>query len=119
MARGGKFIKLLVVAAAALALVLAFQGSVATAEVDEIDAGCESERHCTFYGTFYTSFDANHGCGSSAATSGEWLSYKNHCGWNIRIGWLEGGTTNWKACVGPGGERPEPGRFNQAVPFAC
>jgi hypothetical protein len=44
-------------------------------------------------------------------------SAKNRCsGQSYRIGWTpEGGgqsSTNWKACLSPGGERPEPGRFN-------
>lgn len=47
----------------------------------------------------------------------EFLSAKNNCGsHNVDIGWKEGGTVNWKACMAPGGERPNPGRFNTVKP---
>lgn len=118
----GRFMAVLLIVAAALALVLAFQGSKARAEIEpEINplAGCISERFCSWTGTSYTGEEMNTGCGASVATSYELHSAKNHCSWNVRIGWEEGGSINWKACMGPGGERPNPGRFNEIVPFAC
>ncbi|HZO07386.1 MAG TPA: hypothetical protein VFB52_13440, partial [Solirubrobacterales bacterium] len=42
----------------------------------------------------------------------EMYSAKNGCSNQIEIGWKEGGSVNWKACMNPGGERPSPGRFN-------
>lgn len=103
-------------AVAALVMLFAFQGATARAE---IDAGCVSNAFCDWTGTFYTGTESNKVCGTSYATNFELRSAKNRCGMNVRIGWNEGGTTNWKACMTPGGERPEPGRFNYIVPFAC
>jgi hypothetical protein len=28
------------------------------------------------------------------------------------MGWWDGSSVNWKFCMNPGGERPDPGRFN-------
>jgi hypothetical protein len=107
---------MLLTAAAAAALLIAFQGSNAKAE---IDAGCVSNAFCTWTGTFYTGEEDNKICGTSYATNFELRSAKNRCSMNVHIGWQEGGSTNWKACMAPGGERPEPGRFNSIVPFGC
>jgi hypothetical protein len=104
----------LLAAAAAAALISAFQGSAARAE-----GGCISERFCGWTGTFFSGEEFNSGCGASVATNFELKSAKNRCKVNIRIGWEEGGVINWKACLSPGGERPEPGRFNRIVPNAC
>lgn len=113
---------MLLIIAMALVALFAFHGSEARAEIEpELNplAGCISERFCSWTGTFYTGEEMNTGCGASVGTTFELRSAKNRCSWNIRIGWNEGGVTNWKACLGPGGERPEPGRFNEIVPFAC
>lgn len=55
---------------------------------------------------------------STCAGTLELNSAKDNCGVNVRIGWQEGGT-NWKACMNPGGERPNPGRFNRILPGGC
>jgi hypothetical protein len=111
-----RFMAVLLIAAAAVVMLLAIQGPAARAE---IDSGCVSGKFCIFTGTFYTGEEFNEGCGSSGATTFELRSAKNHCTMNIRIGWSEGGSTNWKACMTPGGERPEPGRFNKWQSFGC
>jgi hypothetical protein len=118
--RQGRFIAVLLTAAATAAIMLfAFQGSAAQAEIDELDAGCVSGAFCAWTGTFYTGEEFNFTCGTSYGTGFELRSAKNRCSMNVHIGWNEGGSTNWKACMTPGGERPEPGRFNNIVPFGC
>jgi hypothetical protein len=75
---------------------------------------------CVWYGTFFSGEEVTiPQCGAESWASGELQSAKNNCGVNVRIGWQEGGTTNWKACVNPGGERPNPGRFNRMLPNGC
>ncbi|MBK5219549.1 MAG: peptidase inhibitor family I36 protein [Thermoleophilia bacterium] len=102
----------LVVAAAAVFLLLSMQGS-ARAET------CVGGKFCVWTGTSYTGSELNFSCSGGTFTGLELLSAQNHCGVNVRIGWTEGGTTNWKACMVPGGLRPEPGRFNQVLPNGC
>jgi hypothetical protein len=103
---------LLLVAAAAVVLLLGTQESSARAE-----GACNSGQFCVFQGTFYTGIGGGTFCPSSSepeSLSIEFLSAKNRCGSeHIRIGWKEGGTINWKACMDPAGERPNPGRFNE------
>jgi hypothetical protein len=106
----------LLTAAAAVALLLSIQGSTARGE---IDGTCEGGKFCVWTGTFFTGEERNYGCFNPTGTNIELLSAKNHCSVNVRIGWAEGGTTNWKACLSPGGERPEPGRFNTVSPEFC
>lgn len=103
----------LVAAAAALALMFSIQASTARAEA------CTGGALCLWYGTFFSGAEVTvHQCGAETWASGELQSIKNNCGVNVRIGWQEGGT-NWKACVPPGGERPNPGRFNRMLPNGC
>lgn len=68
-------------------------------------------------GTFYSGVWGSAYCpntGELGYLTYEWKSAKNYCGGqHVRIGWLEGGSINWKACMNPGGERPDPGRFNE------
>ncbi len=103
----------LLAAAAAVALLSALQGSAARAET------CIGGRFCFWTGTSFSGEEFNAGCGGSTSTSFELKSAKNHCSVNVRIGWEEGGVTNWKACLSPGGERPEPGRFNRIETNGC
>jgi hypothetical protein len=101
-------------AVAAVVLLFAFYGSAARAGT------CIGERVCVWEGTFFNGEEFNAGCGGGTAFLGiELKSAKNHCSVNVRIGWEEGGVTNWKACLSPGGERPEPGRFNRVLPNGC
>lgn len=117
MPRRGRFLTVLLTAVAALFLLLSLQGSIAQAE---IDGTCEGGKFCVWRGTFYTEEELNFGCSASTATNFELRSAKNHCSVNVRIGWSEnGGPTNWKACMSPGGERPEPGRFDEVEPLGC
>lgn len=116
-----RLIAALLTAAAAVAVLLAIQGSKAQAETPEIAATCEGGKVCTWTGTFYGGNEYNPGCGGGSKFFPplEMKSAKNHCSVNVRIGWEEGGSTNWKACMSPGGERPEPGRFNVVLPNGC
>jgi hypothetical protein len=113
----GRLIAVLLTAAAAVILLFSIQGSIARAEINDV---CKGGVFCAFTGTFFSGEDSNFGCGGGFLfPSTEWRSAKNNCSVNFRIGWYEGGTTNWKACMSPGGERPEPGRFNEGIPNAC
>jgi hypothetical protein len=80
-------------------------------------AACTSGGVCTWYGASYTGGENFLGCPSGTgweAIIPEQYSAKNRCsGQYIRIGWGEAGVTSWKACMVPGGERPNPGRFNR------
>jgi hypothetical protein len=102
----------LVAALAAVCLFLALQGS-ARAET------CVGGKFCVWTGTFYTGSESNYSCTGGTGTNIELLSAQNHCGVNVRIGWWDGVNTNWKACLAPGGLRPEPGRFNTVNPGGC
>lgn len=96
------------VAAATMAvLVLGIGASAAQA--------CGGAQACAWSGPFYTGGETYISCPLSnfALSIPESYSAKNNCGGvYIRIGWAEGGSTNWKACMSPAGERPDPGRFN-------
>jgi len=110
MSRRARFIAVLVAVAAIVVLMLGSRESTAWAETD-----CTSSVMCGWTGTFYSGVEWHMACPAGLMSTGtELKSAKNHCGSQfIRIGWAEGGTINWKACMSPGGERPEPGRFNR------
>lgn len=115
--RPRRFMAVLLTAAAAAILLFSIQGSTAQAETDGV---CEGGKVCVWEGTFYNGAEFNAGCSGGTAFLGiELKSARNHCSVNVHIGWEEGGVTNWKACMSPGGERPEPGRFNRVVPSGC
>jgi hypothetical protein len=113
ISKRGLILAALLSAAAALALVLSTQASTAQAST------CTSSVVCVWGGTFFSGEEINVSCGFESTASFELKSVKNHCGVNVRIGWQEGGSTNWKACIPPGGERAEPGRFNRILPGGC
>ncbi len=102
----------LLVMVATVVLMLGFQGSVARAD----EGGCVTNALCVWTGTSFTEIEGNAACPEGTGVTGlfsEWKSAKNRCGSaNVRIGWREGSVVSWKACMNPGGERPEPGRFN-------
>ncbi len=115
--RRRRLIAVLFTAVAAVILLLSIQRSTARAEVNDV---CKGGVICVWTGTFFSGEDTNFGCGGGFLfPAQEWRSAKNHCSVNVRIGWYEGGTTNWKACMSPEGERPEPGRFNEGIPNGC
>ncbi len=76
--------------------------------------GCNSGNHCSWSGTFYTGTRVEiqciggfHGVGFTA------FSAKNACAnKKVELYYQEGEVIRFKACMNPGGERPEPGRFN-------
>lgn len=102
----------LVGVAAAVCLLLSMQGS-AKAET------CVGGKFCVYTGTFYTGTEWNVSCSAGTYIGAELLSAQNHCGVKVTIGWYDGVNTNYKACMAPGGLRPEPGRYNQIVPLGC
>ena len=112
LAKNRRLLAVLVAAVAAVALLLSMQGS-AQAET------CVGGKFCVWEGTFYSGGEFNFSCSGGTGTNFELRSAQNHCGVNVTIGWWDGVNTNWKACMAPGGLRPEPGRFNQVVPFGC
>jgi hypothetical protein len=103
-----------VLLAVTAAFTLAFAVQASSAQ-----AACEGGKFCVWTGTFYTGEESNFSCSLSTGTSYELRSAQNHCVVNVRIGWVEGSTVNWKACMAPGGLRPEPGRFNTVSPGGC
>ena len=113
----GRLTAVLLATAAAVALLLSIQGSTARAEVNDT---CEGGKVCVWEGVSFNGQELNLNCAGETSFVGiEKKAAKNHCSVNVRIGWQEGGSTNWKACMSPGGERPEPGRFNRVLPNGC
>lgn len=102
---------MLLAVAAAVTLMFAVQASSAQA--------CSGGKFCVWDGTFYTGWGTTYSCSGGTGTNIELRSAQNHCGVNVRIGWVEGGVVNWKACMVPGGLRPDPGRFNTVSPGGC
>jgi hypothetical protein len=101
-------------AGAAIALALSIQASVAQAST------CAGSSKCLWLGSYFSGEEVNVGCVGETTFTGELKSIKDNCGENLRIGWAEGGSTNWKGCVNSGGgESADPGRFNRVVPGAC
>jgi hypothetical protein len=109
----GKLTAVLLIAVAAVVLLLSTQGSTAKAET------CVGGSFCAWTGTFYSGEERNMSCSGGTGTTFELRSAQNHCGVNVTIGWWDGVNTNWKACMAPGGLRPEPGRFNTITPNGC
>jgi|SRR5580700_220549 hypothetical protein len=104
--------RLIAILVSLLAISLAFGIKAAAAQACAAESG-----FCTWTGTFYGGGEVDYGC----VSLGQWVDFnsernsaKNRCpGQYYRIGWTpEGGSTSWKVCLSPGGERPEPGRFN-------
>ena len=96
-------------------LLLAVTGS--TPLTAKADAACESGSLCLWSGANYNGFIGNYTCGVALGVNlPTTFSVKNRCSNNVRMGWNEAGFVNWKFCMSPGGERPEPGRLNYAGP---
>jgi hypothetical protein len=112
MSMRGRVIAAVLAAAAAIVLMLTIQASAA-------QAACTGGSACVWRGTFFSGEELNFSCAFETFTTLELNSAKDNCGVNVRIGWTEGGSTNWKACMNPGGERPNPGRFNTTKPNGC
>jgi hypothetical protein len=115
----------LAVAIAIAVLGAAIIGSNASAKVTEPSseaapqsalAGCVGGVVCAWTTEGFVGEASWFGCSVEQTVFLEFLSAKNHCGTNMDIGWKEGGSTNWKACMAPNGERPSPGRFNTVKP---
>lgn len=77
-------------------------------------AACFNPRICTYSGAEYTGTTFYQACltGSYIFSFPESYSAKNRCPEPQELGWQEGGVINWKACMVPGGDRPNPGRLN-------
>lgn len=109
MSKRRQFVATVLLVVAAGLLMFNFQTSAAQAENK-----CTSGEFCAWSGTFYTGSEAFLACykGSIPLSFPEMRSAKNRCGIAQELGWAEGGSINWKFCMNPGGERPDPGRFN-------
>lgn len=75
------------------------------------DMTCATANFCSWSGAGYTGAKDVKDCNYSG-TIGTSFSAKNRCGKSRMLGWSEGGGITWKFCMGPGGDRPDPGRFN-------
>jgi hypothetical protein len=96
-------------------LVAAVAGSTASAEPPP-PGGCIGGVVCASTTEGFVGEASRFGCEFEQTVFLEFKSAKNNCGNNVDIGWKENGSTNWKACMAPGGERPSPGRFNTVKP---
>jgi hypothetical protein len=119
-----RFLAILVLGALAGILMLGTAGS--TAQADDavspapaaessptaLAESCPAARLCVWTGAWFTGGVYAYTCTTIAFSVPETYSAKNHCGNSYNLGWREGGVTNWKICMNPGGERPEPGRLN-------
>lgn len=111
-----------IVAALALVAVAAvlMLGSSDRASAELLENKCTSGEFCAWAGSNYNGAERFLSCpGSFPEPNAESFSAKNRCLFSVEIGWAEGGSTNWKACMKPGGERPEPGRFNTRRQGIC
>ena len=82
--------------------------------ISNASAACGGSQVCAWTGNGFTGSEIFLACypGSIPFSFPEARSLKNHCSIGQEFGWAEGGSTNWKFCMSPGGERPEPGRVN-------
>lgn len=82
------------------------------------EASCTGGAVCYWSGSGFTG-TSEHDTHCETYFTGGWPmwftahSVKNHCSNVIEIGWFENGSTHWKACMNPGGERSNPGRVNE------
>lgn len=77
------------------------------------DDFCNPGRVCFWTGRNYTGTkSAWTACAGSQHFVTPRYSAKNRCGIDVAIAWSEGGGINLKACMNPGGDRPDPGRFD-------
>lgn len=105
-----RFRMMFAIGATVSALMMGISGS--TSLTAKADAACVSGMPCAWTGANYTGSLASLVC-SSIGHFGAHRSAKNRCpGQNIRMGWWNGSYINWKFCMSPGGNRPNPGRFN-------
>jgi len=104
-----RFITGLVLAAVAGILLLGIHTSGARAENH-----CGTSEVCIWTGASYGGTEGRLACYVGTIPIGfpEQYSAKNRCSISQELGWNEGGSINWKICMNPGGERPEPGRLN-------
>jgi hypothetical protein len=104
-------------------MMLGSLGATASAEppsAEPLGTGCVGGVVCAFY---YTGFGGEaywFSCNEVEQTvyGAEFKSVKDNCGSHpIEIGWKEGGSTNWKQCIGSGAGAEYPGRFNTVRPY--
>ena len=102
-----RFIVALLLAVSAGVLMLGITGSSSRA-----DTSCPSGSFCAWRFQNYGGIRTSPPYCSGGGGIGENFSAKNRCGKAVRLGWSESGFINWKFCMNPGGDRPDPGRFN-------
>jgi hypothetical protein len=104
--------------ALSIGVVLTFLVAVALAQAKpaSADTNCYANKICgwsfaNYAGNGYTTvMDCNYGVVAGIPESN---SAKNRCGDRAAtFGWSDGDYINWKFCMNPGGDRPDPGRFN-------
>jgi hypothetical protein len=128
--RRARFLPLLALMAAGCIAAFAMTSAASAEEAvpaspDSALAGCEGGWVCAWFGEGMTGGEpTGFTCDAAYEQSHlgfEFKSAKNNCGANAaEIGWKEGGSVNWKACMNPGGnERPNPGRFNTVKVLAA
>jgi hypothetical protein len=78
------------------------------------DTGCYANKICTWDYSQYSGVKNVIDCSFGIYSFSEDNSAKNRCGnRRARFGWSDGDFINWKFCMNPGGDRPDPGRFNR------
>jgi hypothetical protein len=95
-------------------LVLALVGLAAVAPSSMADESCSSGFVCAWSGSFYGGTKNPVICTGGFHTVGTEFSAKNRCANKAaELYWFEGEVIHFKVCMNPGGDRPEPGRFNR------
>lgn len=89
-------------------------GAAAPAALAEIDLeSCDTGNECVWDQTFYQGTRIEVNCIGGIHSLGTEWSAKNRCAnKKVVLIWFEGEVFHEKACMNPGGNRPEPGRFN-------
>jgi hypothetical protein len=84
-------------------------------EVEPLLESCGTGNVCTWTGANYTGTRTETSCINNSYNIATSFSAKNRCTNThkaVEFGWKEGESINIKFCMEPGGNRPEPGRFN-------
>ena len=96
-----------------LIAVVAVTGCIVIPGLATADESCNSGHVCAWENSFYGAGKTEVLCTFGQHGVGTRFSAKNRCANKAaKLFWFEGETFNEKACMNPGGNRPEPGRFN-------
>ena len=76
-------------------------------------SGCAEFRFCSWSQRLYRGVkNVIEPCVGVVNVGAQW-SAKNNCRKDVRLLLSEGGSTTGVACMNPGGQRPDPGKFNR------